>query len=448
VLERHIVLLGVSGVGLLDRKTTPLGPVLGTEIHAQLIESIALRTLLVRPSYASRIELALVLASGLLVIGVLRYQRPLIASAGMLAIALLLVGTEAGLFRFAGWLLDTLYSTGTALIPFGTMLGGNYIAAQRERRRLAVELERGRKEAAFIQEAFGHYLAPDLVNLLMANPKRLQLGGETRELTLLFCDVRGFTSISESYKTNPQGLTRLINRFLTPMTDLIICHQGMIDKYMGDCIMAFWNAPVDVPNHANHACDSALAMVNQLASLNEELAAEAEAEGRPFHRIDVGIGLNSGECVVGNMGSDQRFDYSAMGDAVNLASRLEGQSKTYHVNIVIGEATREAAPSWAAVELDLLEVQGKREAVKIYALLGDAALAVTVEFQSLVECHDMMLACYRKQDWSGARAALGASRGRDARLDGLYNLYTDRIAHFEAYPPPPDWSGVYVALTK
>ena len=192
----------------------------------------------------------------------------------------------------------------------------------------------------------------------------------------MFSDIRGFTSISEQFKSNPQGLSRLINRgFLSPMTKLIMARRGTIDKYMGDCVMAFWNAPLDDPLHADHACESALAMLADLERINRELAAEAAAENRVSPPIHVGIGINTGECVVGNMGSDERFAYTAMGDAVNLASRLEGQSKTYGLAIVIGEATRDAAPSWAALELDLIAVKGKAEAVRVYTLLGDAAYA-------------------------------------------------------------------------
>src|SRR4029077_11998646 len=221
-----------------------------------------------------------------------------------------------------------------------------------------------------IQGAFRHYLAPDLVNALAANPERLQLGGETRMLSVMFSDIRGFTSISEEFKSNPQGLSRLINRgFLSPMTKLIMARRGTIDKYMGDCVMAFWNAPLDEPLHADHACESALAMLADLERINRELAAEAAAENRASPPIHVGIGINTGECVVGNMGSDERFAYTAMGDAVNLASRLEGQTKAYQVGVVIGEATPAAAPAWAALELDLIAVKGKAEAVRIYTLL-------------------------------------------------------------------------------
>jgi adenylate cyclase len=212
--------------------------------------------------------------------------------------------------------------------------------------------------------------------------------------------------------------------------------------------MAFWNAPLDDPHHADHACESALAMMRELATINRQLEAEAVAEQRPFHQLNIGIGLNTGECVVGNMGSDQRFDYSVLGDAVNLASRLEGQSKTYHLNIVIGEDTRAAAPSWAALELDLIEVKGKHEAVRVYTLLGDDAVARSPAFQVLLEQHDRMLACYRAQNWSGARAALDQCRHREPRMEGFYELYEERISHYEKDPPGPGWDGVFVAVSK
>jgi adenylate cyclase len=300
-----------------------------------------------------------------------------------------------------------------------------------------------------IQSAFRLYLAPDLVNALASHPERLQLGGETRMLSVMFSDIRGFTTISEGFKSNPQGLSRLINRgFLTPMTRLIMARHGTIDKYMGDCVMAFWNAPIDDPGHADNACNAALAMLAELDHINEMLGAEAAEEGRVFHPIHIGVGINTGECVVGNMGSDERFAYTAMGDAVNLASRLEGQSKTYGLSLIIGEATRAAAPDWAALELDLIAVKGKAEAVRIFTILGDADHARSPAFAALANDHAAMLASYRSQDWQGARDALGRCRDRDPRLAALYELYDERLAYFTANPPASDWDGVFVALSK
>jgi adenylate cyclase len=259
--------------------------------------------------------------------------------------------------------------------------------------------------------------------------------------------VRGFTTISEGFKADPQGLIQLINAFLTPMTDVIMARGGTIDKYMGDCIMAFWNAPLDEPRHADRACESALAMVAELTRLNTRLEQAAEA-GRAFRPLAIGIGLNTGECVVGNMGSARRFDYSVLGDAVNLASRLEGQSKVYGVDIVIGEETRAAAPDWAALELDLIAVKGKHEAVRIFALRGDAELAGSEPFRALSECHAALLSAYRRRDWAQAENLLIACRQMAPDLATLYDLYRVRIDLYRRDPPGPDWDGVFVATVK
>jgi len=267
-----------------------------------------------------------------------------------------------------------------------------------------------------------------MVNYLAKHPDNLKLGGETRCMSLLFCDLRGFTAISERYKSDPQALTQLLHRFLTPMTDLIMSRRGTIDKYMGDCIMAFWNAPLVDANHADHVCGSALAMIAELERINAVLTAEAAAGHHEFEPLKLGVGLNTGECIVGNMGSDQRFDYSVLGDAVNLAARLETHSKTYNVAIVIGEATHVMAPSWAAIELDWITVYGKQEAVQIYTLLGDSTFAQSAEFQALHQEHEAMLGCYRAQDWLGAAAALACCRGREVRLEPVYDVYEERIA--------------------
>jgi adenylate cyclase len=241
----------------------------------------------------------------------------------------------------------------------------------------------------------------------------------------------------------------LLNRFLTPMTEIILDSQGTIDKYMGDAIMAFWNAPLDDPDHAQHGCRTALAMIARLKELNVDWRAAAEAEGRRFFPINIGVGLNTGSCSVGNMGSEQRFDYSVIGDDVNLASRLEGQSKTYGVDIVIGENTRARVTEFAAIELDLLRVKGKLRPVRIYGLLGDNALAATPQFQALAKGHAEMLTAYRAQDWDAAERLAGECQAEaGGRLDGLYALYRERIAAYRKDPPPPGWDGVTVALTK
>ena len=207
-----------------------------------------------------------------------------------------------------------------------------------------------------IKKQFEHYLAPEMVKKLQDNPSLLKLGGETRELTFLFCDIRGFTPISEKYKSNPQGLTKLINSFLTPMTDIILRSGGTIDKYMGDCIMAFWNAPLDCPNHQEKAIIAAHNMRKEMKELNLG--------------FNIGIGINTGKAVVGNMGSEQRFDYSVLGDAVNLASRLEGVSKEFNTTIIIGEDTYQAVEHLhkKMYRLGNVSVKGKSNKVVIYSI--------------------------------------------------------------------------------
>jgi adenylate cyclase len=212
--------------------------------------------------------------------------------------------------------------------------------------------------------------------------------------------------------------------------------------------MAFWNAPVADSEHAEHACDSALAIRRELNRLNAELEAEAKADGRTFQPLQASVGINTGECVVGNMGSEERLAYTAMGDAVNLASRLGGQCKTYQVDIILGQATRQVTPAWAAIELDLIAVKGKQEATRIYALLGPPEQAVSQEFLVHVQRHDQMLSYYRGRDWDGARALLTICRSYREELSGLYDLYAERIAYFEANPPGLEWDGVFVAETK
>jgi adenylate cyclase len=220
-----------------------------------------------------------------------------------------------------------------------------------------------------ITNAFQHYLSPNMVEMLVQDPGLLKLGGEQRELTILFCDVRGFTSIAEALKDHPERLVALMNRVLTRLSDVVLATGGTIDKYIGDCVMAFWNAPVEDRDHARHAAEAALKMLEAVAALNDELVSEGESAGAKTPRIDIGIGINTGTCIVGNMGSESRFDYSAVGDAVNLASRLESLCKTYGRPIVISEATCARIVSWFETEeLDRTTVRGRSEVVTLYTI--------------------------------------------------------------------------------
>ncbi len=435
LVEGQILFFGTSAAGLKDLRTTPLNPAeAGVMVHAQVAEQMILGHFLERPDWAFGVEFTFILALGLILIVVTPRVGALAAAAigaGAVAFAM---GVSWYLYTDQRLLLDPLYP---AIVTVAVYIGSSllsYLQTEAEKRQ--------------VRGAFSQYLSPALVEQLAREPDLLKLGGELREMTFLFCDVRGFTTISEGFKGDPQGLTKLINRFLTPMTDAILARGGTIDKYMGDCIMAFWNAPLDDKQHADHACDAALAMFEELGKLNAELVAEAEAEGRASAPLNIGIGLNTGDCVVGNMGSQQRFDYSVLGDAVNLASRLEGQSKNYGVGVVIGDDTRQRANGFATIELDLIAVKGKQEAAKIHALLGDEKMTHDARFTELSDKHARMLSAYRDQHWDEAETLLGECRALDGALEVLYDLYEERIEYYQENPPGPDWDGVFVATSK
>jgi adenylate cyclase len=294
-----------------------------------------------------------------------------------------------------------------------------------------------------IRSAFSRYMSPHYVEELAAHPERLVLGGEMRVMTIMFCDIRGFTTLAEGM--DARTLTHFMNSFLSPMTEIITELKGTIDKYIGDCIMAFWNAPLDDSEHARNAVRAAQAMRLQLAELNRLWSLEAQAAGRSSAPVRIGIGINSGECCVGNFGSTQHFDYSLLGDPVNLASRLEGLGKLYGIDLVIGEETAEQLGDPALVEIDLVAVKGKSQAVRVYTLLPQGA-APDAAFTLL---HGRLLGAYRHQDWTAAERLL--DDGRLAAVPSLapvYDLYRWRIAHFRAEPPPADWDGVYTAVEK
>ena len=434
-LRGHFVLVGTSAIGLQDLRTTPVDDAMpGVEIHAQLLETILSEAYLYRPSYAITVELVVLIAmSVLMTVTISRVGAAWGLFAGGALVGALLAGSWY-LYVERGVLLGVAYIAVGSFILYSIVTYRNYVREQAERRQ--------------VRTAFSQYMSPALVARLAEHPEALMLGGEMRDMTLLFCDIRGFTGISELYKSDPQGLTRLINRFLTPMTDLIMARRGTIDKYMGDCIMAFWNAPLDDDAHARNACVSALAMIEGIKTLNRDLRDEAERDGRRFIPINIGIGINTGECCVGNMGSSQRFDYSVLGDDVNLASRLEGQSKTYGVEIVIGENTLKQAGDIAAIELDLIRVKGKNEAVRIFGLLGENAANTGAEFEDLNGYHSAMISAYRRQRWFQARQMINECRQLNGGLDALYDLYEARIDEYQENPPDRDWDGVYVATSK
>jgi adenylate cyclase len=437
-IEGRIILVGTSAPGLLDLRATPVdAAVPGIDIHAQALEHLLKGTYLQRPDYALALEEFLIIVLGIMLAVVLPRVSALASGAiGALTVGLVLVGGWA-VFRYANVFLDPSYPA----LVLGIMTAGitfyTYHAAEAQR--------------AQIRSAFGQYLAPALVEQLAQSPDKLVLGGEEREMTILFSDVRGFTTISESFKDDPQGLTSLMNRFLTPLTNTIIDHEGTIDKYIGDAVMAFWNAPLNVDHHEVKACAAALAMIASVDTLNREREEEAKSAGHSFLPVRIGVGSNTGRCVVGNLGSDLRFNYSVLGDPVNVASRLEGQTKYYGVSIIIGSSTADKAKEqFAILELDLIAVKGKTEPQTIYALLGGADVASDVGFRELRKLYSTMLYCYRSRDWEGALEAIELCQAAEHNfgLTGLFDLYRTRIEAFQESAPPADWKGVFVAETK
>ncbi len=409
----RVVFIGTSAAGLRDVRATPIeAAVPGVEVHAQALEQILAGAYLARPDFALGAELAYILLIGLAVILALpRVGAPWSAALGAGALALV-VGASWYAYDRHGWMLDAVFPAIAVLFAYLSATVVVYMHTEAERRQ--------------VRGAFGRYMSPALVDELARHPERLALGGEMREMTLLFCDIRGFTSISERF--DAERLTRFINRFLTPMTEIVLGTGGTIDKYMGDCIMAFWNAPMDDPEHARNACRAALGMVDRLADLDETWRREAEAAGDRHVGVRIGVGLNTGVCCVGNMGSEQRFDYSVLGDGVNLASRLESETKRFGVDIIIGEATRAAAPELAALDLGTVTVRGRTEPTRIFALLGDEAMAASTAFQALAARHEELVTAVQSRRWRASRASLDACRGlADQRLAALYDGFGEAI---------------------
>ena len=432
-IDGRIMLIGTSAPGLVDLRATSLdSSIAGVEVHAQAIEHILTGRSITRPDYAMVLEIVVVVVLGLLLSAVLpMIPASLSAFLGIAGIAAIFL---TGWFAYSqvGLLLDPSFPA----LALSILVGAATLYVYRR-----VELQR-----AEVRLAFSHYVSPAVVDELIAHPERLELGGVLRDLTLLFCDVRNFTAISE--RLSATELTRFINTLLTPLSDVILNNRGTIDKYMGDAIMAFWNAPLDDADHAANACRSARKMVLEIEKLNLTWQAEAEADGRPFVPVAIGIGINSGECLVGNLGSDQRFDYSALGDEVNVASRLEGLSKLYGMSVIVGEPTVQRLTEFDVLEIDLMRVKGRNRPSRIYTL-SDTLGADSEAIDRLKPLHAAMLAAFRGQEWDRAEALVAECR--QIGIPGLatcFEIYSTRIALFREDPPPADWDGAATAETK
>lgn len=426
--DGKITVVGTSASGLFDLRSSALEKnIPGVTIVAQFIQQIVSGTFLQRPDWLSGLELI----SGLLLSIIITLAIQRFGPIGGLVIFLTGVGSivvgSYYLFMDQSFLVDPISPTVICLIAYLVITFFNF---------LFTELERSK-----VRTAFSQYLAPAMVDRLAESSESLVLGGETKEMTMLFSDIRGFTGISEQYKDDPEGLTQLINKLLSVLSDEILLTEGTIDKYMGDCIMAFWNAPTDQPQHASLAVKAAMEMGRAMQKLNEELAAEGKKT------MAVGIGINTGDCVVGNMGSTQRFDYTVLGDTVNLASRLEGQSGEYGFQIIAGADTVKSLSGYEVFELDLLAVKGKTEPVTIYTVFeGDESDIEDAE--AFRAAHQEFLQAYRGQDWDAAMRHIEKYQKEVPSFNYYYELFSARIKSLQKNPPGPEWTGVFVALSK
>jgi adenylate cyclase len=427
----HIVFVGAGAQGLRDLVSTPIREKeLGVVVHAQAAEQIILGKFLTRPDWGLGVERVLLVVLGLMIalsapgLGALR--------GGLLAL-LGLFGVIAGswfAFRNAGLLLEPTFPA------FGVVAVYTAITA--------VSFYREERARSHIHNAFDRYLSPELVDRIARDPGQLELGGEVRQMTVLFSDVRGFSRISERF--GPQELIGFLINLLTPMTDVLLARKATIDKYIGDAVVAFWNAPLDDPDHERNAAFAALEMLEALKRLNTDNTANPAWPGK----VSVGIGLNTGPCCVGNMGSRQRLSYSLIGDTVNLASRLEGLTKLYGVSVLVGEDLAARLPDFALVELDIIRVVGRETPERVFALMGPPQMSSSPGFVASRDDMSSMMAAYRARDWDAAEAALTRLKGPDtiAGLESVLALYTDRIADCRQTPPPEDWDGVSQAREK
>ena len=432
-LRGAIVFVGASAALLSDIVATPLSPSMpGVEAHAQIVEQLLSGQTLRRPDWAPSAEWMATALMCAALVATTWILAPYLAALVFAAVVGAIVAVSWLAFSRHGVLIEPTYPAFSAAAVYFTGVSTLYAVKRHQERE--------------IRSAFGQFVSPAVVARLAEMPGALELGGLQRELTLLFCDIRSFTTISEGF--NASELTHFLNEYLTPMTDAILDRMGTVDKYMGDAIMAFWNAPLDDPDHAAHAVESALTMRETLVTLNERWRDRAEADGRPFKPVRFGIGLNSGECCVGNLGSLRRFDYSAIGDEVNVASRLEGACKIFEVDIIGSETVRSEAPDFAWLEIDSVLVKGKTRPVGLYALAGDAALARGDEFAELSRLHAAMLAAYRNRDFAAAisMAKEGAARA-PAAVRGLYSYNLRRFGQLAASAQDPDWRPV-IALDE
>lgn len=423
-LQDKIVLVGASAAGLLDLRSTPVGQrYIGVEVHANLVAGIIDGTIRRQPAWSVGFELALLVLIGALVAFLLPRLSP--QSSLLMLVAILFLTTSGNLW---------LWHAGNLVIPMASTIGFTLVAG-------LLQITYGffveQRNKRHLSQVFGQYIPPEIVEEIDASGAKVSLQGETRNMSVLFSDVRGFTTISEGL--DARELTQMMNEFLTPFTRVIQDHRGTIDKYMGDCVMAFWGAPLDDKHHARNALLAAFDMLVAVKTLDSVF----EKKGWPA--IRVGVGIASGNMNVGNMGSEFRVAYTVMGDTVNLGSRLEGLTKQYGADIIVSAATVAAVPEFVFRELDLVRVKGKTQPVAIHEPIiersrqSDESLAQEAAYAAA-------LAAYRNCEWQKARDLFEKLAEQKSGL--LYSVYLDRIARFSHEPPPADWDGVFDHLSK
>ena len=421
-----IVLVGATAMGIYDIRVTPFDHVFpGLEVHANVIDTILKQQFLYRPNWVTLLDLLAIIVLGLILGIILPKVKALWGALIGISLFFAFVLTSNQLFQKQGIWVNQTYPLFNLVLTYLMITGYRYMTEERERKK--------------VRGAFQYYLNASVVEQMLKDPEKLKLGGEKKDLTVLFSDIRGFTSISEHM--TPERLVKFLNEYLTKMTDIVFKYDGLLDKYMGDAIMAIWGAPLDQSDHPLRACYTALEMVEELHLLQHKWA----TEGMP--RLNIGIGINAGPMVVGNMGSERRFDYTVMGDSVNLGSRLEGLNKLYGTNIIISEMTYERVQGEIlGRELALVRVKGKDQPVKIYELLSRRAKTLP-EQKALAEEFQAALGEYRNRNWETARKIFQSILERYPE-DGPGRLYVERCQTLEKTPPPEDWDGVYTMTTK
>jgi len=433
LLSGHIVFVGTSSEGLKDIITTPFrGGEPGVLAHAQVVEQVLEGKFINKPYWIDVIELFVILFFGTLTTLIL---PKLSAIRGVVLISLLgsiMYWASYIAFTRYNYMFDAVYPLFAMMVIYALITLVSFYLSEVERSR--------------IRGAFSLYLSPKMVKQVNENPDMLKLGGDEREISMLFLDIRSFSKISESMR--PQDITVFLNKFLTPMTEILQAHEATIDKYIGDSIVAFWNAPMEDPQHEKNAARAVIEMQEKLISLNTQY--QNQSEFKWPEEVRIGIGINTGICCVGNLGSKQRFSYSMIGDAANVASRIEGQTKLYKVSALFGWDTAKALDGFAVLEADTVAVVGRKTPETIYMLAGDEKIAETSDFQTYKDSHDKFLDLYRSRDWTGAKRLIPdlTELAKTYNLEGYYGTLKERLELYEKSPPEPDWNGVFIAETK